>query len=59
MGVQTILRSDPDYYRRLLRFWNSMLIDQIKASQKMRALRDAEVWGDWRRRGWLTVPSGR
>jgi AcrR family transcriptional regulator len=35
MGVQTILRSDPDYYRRLLRFWNSMLIDQIKASQKM------------------------
>ena len=25
----------------------------------MRALRDAEVWGDWRRRGWLTVPSGR
>jgi len=34
MGVQTILRSDPVYYRRLLRFWKSMLSDQIKASQK-------------------------
>lgn len=34
MGVQTVLRSDPVYYRRLLRFWKSMLIDQIKASQK-------------------------
>jgi len=27
--------------------------------RNVRALRDAEVWGDWRRRGWLTVPSGR
>lgn len=34
MGVQTVLRNDPVYYRRLLRFWKSTLLDQIKASQK-------------------------
>lgn len=37
MGVQTVLRNDPVYYRRLLRFWKSTLIDQIKASQKLSA----------------------
>jgi AcrR family transcriptional regulator len=34
MGVQTVLRSDPVYYGHLLRFWKSILIDQIKPSQK-------------------------
>lgn len=37
MGVQTVLRSDPVYYRGLLRFWKSTLISQIKASQKTSA----------------------
>lgn len=34
MGVQSVLRHDPVYYRGLLRFWKTMLIEQIKASQK-------------------------
>jgi AcrR family transcriptional regulator len=34
MGVQTVLRNDPEYYRRLLRFWKSMLIEQIAASRR-------------------------
>ena len=32
MGVQTVLRDDPEYYERLLRFWKSMLVEQIAAS---------------------------
>lgn len=32
MGVQTILRDDPVYYRRLLRFWKSILAEQIQAA---------------------------
>jgi AcrR family transcriptional regulator len=32
MGVQTVLRNDPAYYRRLLRFWKSVLLDQIESS---------------------------
>jgi AcrR family transcriptional regulator len=32
MGVQTVLRNDPVYYRRLLQFWKSMLTEQIAAS---------------------------
>jgi hypothetical protein len=34
MGVQTVLRNDPEYYRRLLRFWKSMLIEQIATSRR-------------------------
>jgi AcrR family transcriptional regulator len=33
MGVQTVLRDDPDYYRRLLRFWKAVLREQIEAAQ--------------------------
>ncbi len=32
MGVQTVLRDDPVYFRRLLRFWKSILKEQIKAA---------------------------
>ncbi len=31
MGVQTVLRDDPDYYRRLLRFWKSILREQDRS----------------------------
>jgi AcrR family transcriptional regulator len=34
MGVQTVLRDDPDYYRRLLRFWKSILREQIEAARR-------------------------
>lgn len=34
MGVQTVLRNDPVYYRRLLRFWKTMLVEQIAASRR-------------------------
>jgi AcrR family transcriptional regulator len=30
MGVQTVLRDDPAYYRRLLTFWKSVLAQQIE-----------------------------
>lgn len=33
MGVQTVLRDDPIYYRRLLQFWKSILAGQIEAAQ--------------------------
>lgn len=33
MGVQTVLRDDPLYYRRLLQFWKSILAEQIEAAQ--------------------------
>lgn len=33
MGVQTVLRDDPLYYRRLLQFWKSVLAEQIEAAQ--------------------------
>ena len=32
MGGQTVLRDDPVYFRRLLRFWKSLLKEQIKAA---------------------------
>ncbi len=31
MGVQTVLRDDPVYYRRLLRFWKSVLAEKMQA----------------------------
>lgn len=34
MGVQTVLRDDPVYYRRLLRFWKGMLAEQIAAARR-------------------------
>ena len=34
MGVQTVLRDDPDYYRRLLRFWKAILSEQIAAAPR-------------------------
>ena len=37
MGVQTVLRDDPVYFRRLLRFWKSILKEQIKAATKAAA----------------------
>ena len=33
MGVQTVLRDDPVYYRRLLHFWKTMLAGQIAAAR--------------------------
>ena len=33
MGVQTVLRDDPVYYRRLLYFWKTMLAGQIAAAR--------------------------
>jgi AcrR family transcriptional regulator len=33
MGVQTVLRDDPVYYRRLLQYWKSVLTVQIEAAQ--------------------------
>ncbi len=33
MGVQTVLREDPVYYRRLLHFWKTMLAGQIAAAR--------------------------
>lgn len=32
MGVQTVLRDDPVYFRRLLRFWKAVLKEQIGAA---------------------------
>lgn len=32
MGVQTVLRDDPIYFRRLLRFWKAVLREQIAAA---------------------------
>ena len=43
MGVQTVLRSDPVYYRRLLQFWKSTLINQIKASRGLASSLASEV----------------
>ena len=34
MGVQTVLRDDPVYYRRLLRFWKSILAEQIARARR-------------------------
>jgi len=34
MGVQTVLRDDPDYYRRLLHFWKAVLSEQIAAATR-------------------------
>ena len=34
MGVQTVLRDDPVYYRRLLRFWKAILSEQIQAAPR-------------------------
>jgi AcrR family transcriptional regulator len=34
MGVQTVLRDDPVYYRRLLRFWKAVLREQIAAAPR-------------------------
>ena len=31
MGVQTVLRDDPVYYRRLLRFWKAILAERMTA----------------------------
>ena len=31
MGVQTVLRDDPVYYRRLLRFWKTILAEKMTA----------------------------
>jgi AcrR family transcriptional regulator len=31
MGVQTVLRDDPVYYRRLLRFWKAILAEKMTA----------------------------
>jgi AcrR family transcriptional regulator len=36
MGVQTVLRDDPVYYRRMLRFWKATLAEQIAAARKGR-----------------------
>lgn len=36
MGVQTVLRDDPVYYRRLLRFWKAILAEQIQAARTVR-----------------------
>ena len=32
MGVQTVLRDDPVYYRRLLRFWKAILAEKMTAT---------------------------
>ncbi len=32
MGVQTVLRDDPVYYRRLLQFWKTVMAEQIAAA---------------------------
>ena len=41
MGVQTVLRDDPVYYRRLLRFWKSVMTEQIAtATEAVRAKRE-------------------
>jgi hypothetical protein len=34
MGVQTVLRDDPVYYRRLLRFWKAILAEQIESAPR-------------------------
>jgi AcrR family transcriptional regulator len=34
MGVQSILRNDPAYYRRLLSFWKSILVQQSKGKSE-------------------------
>lgn len=34
MGVQTVLRDDPVYFRRLLRFWKAVLSEQIAAAPR-------------------------
>jgi AcrR family transcriptional regulator len=34
MGVQTVLRDDPVYFRRLLRFWKAVLKEQIEAATR-------------------------
>lgn len=39
MGVQTVLRDDPVYYRRLLRFWKAILAEQIDAARAARDLK--------------------
>ena len=36
MGVQTVLRDDPVYYRRLLRFWKAVLGEQIEGARRLR-----------------------
>jgi hypothetical protein len=36
MGVQTVLRDDPVYYRRLLRFWKAILGEQIEAARRLK-----------------------
>jgi len=33
MGVQTVLRDDPVYYRKLLHYWKAILAGQIEASR--------------------------
>jgi AcrR family transcriptional regulator len=37
MGVQSILRNDPAYYRRLLSFWKSILIEKARGPAEMSA----------------------
>lgn len=45
MGVQTVLRNDPDYYRRLLDGWRAQLSRIIKANQGGRTLERAAGTG--------------
>lgn len=41
MGVQTVLRDDPVYYRRLLRFWKAVLAEQIEAAARAHSVATA------------------
>ncbi len=36
MGVQTVLRDDPVYYRRMLRFWKAILREQIETARRLK-----------------------
>lgn len=36
MGVQTVLRDDPVYYRRLLRFWKAILKEQLESAPRLK-----------------------
>jgi AcrR family transcriptional regulator len=45
MGVQTVLRDDPAYYRRLLEGWKAQLSHIIEANQDKKAVTRAAVAG--------------
>ncbi|SHF98437.1 transcriptional regulator, TetR family [Kaistia soli DSM 19436] len=43
MGVQTVLRDDPVYFRRLLRFWKAVLKEQIEGATRAASARTPDT----------------